>query len=210
MTLVSRALPALIAACMLAACGSADNTTEVADTPAPEPVDRTGDLAEWADVITTATEPEPGRITVVTTLSEAADDAAVPMAICQAAAELDGVTYVSVAEADGTTWVLYGHPAYPDGLCSPAADPQAACEAEITQPAPPQFFRGVVDPHSDNVTEWIRRIQVLPMNVVDEILRGAQRRGLVDATRRTAYRDYLLHRKNELVALVHNSLDEPR
>lgn len=124
----------LAAVALLAACGSSpdDTSAEAAsqaatvEEPTPsasaavewEPVDRGADFAQWSDVVTSASEVEPGRIAVATNLLADVDDAAVPMSICRAAAELDGVTYVSVTESDGTAWVLFGHPAYPEGVCS--------------------------------------------------------------------------------------------
>lgn len=133
MTSTLRALPLLAAVALLAACGpspddaAAEDATSAGGTVAEPstsagdewtPVDRSADFAEWSDVVTSASETEPGRIAVATNLLADVDDAAVPMAICRAASELDGVTYVSVAEADGTAWVLFGHPAYPEGVCS--------------------------------------------------------------------------------------------
>lgn len=132
MTSTLRALPVLAAVALLAACGSSPDDTSSEDAtsaasvaePSPsadvewEPVDRSADFAQWSDVVTSASEIEPGRIAVATNLLADVDDAAVPMAICRAATELDGVTYVSVTESDGTAWVLFGHPAYPEGVCS--------------------------------------------------------------------------------------------
>lgn len=63
-----------------------------------------------------ATETEPGRIEVETSITdprggEGSTEAAAAIAICEAAVSL-GATYASVLEADGTTFVLYGHPSY--------------------------------------------------------------------------------------------------
>ncbi|WP_426735542.1 hypothetical protein [Glutamicibacter sp. 2E12] len=75
------------------------------------------------DAITKAEETEPGRISVETSLVDprAADgsaEAKQAIEICEAAAGLDGVTYVSVLEKDGTSWVLFGHPSVPTGECA--------------------------------------------------------------------------------------------
>lgn len=66
---------------------------------------------------------EDGRVSVETDLVDPRGDSGSPAAkqaikICEAAAEFDGVTYVNVQEKDGTSWILYGHPAVPDGECS--------------------------------------------------------------------------------------------
>lgn len=129
MTRTVRALAAILALPVLAACsadagdgGQTPATQDVSSSsPAAEawtPVDRARDLGEWSDSITSASEVEPGRIAVVTTLVDGVDDVDVARQICEAAAGLEGVTYVSVAESDGTAWVLFGHPAYAEGVCS--------------------------------------------------------------------------------------------
>ncbi len=93
--------------------------------------DRTEDLRSaangqaWADNITTATESEPGRLEVATDLVDprggnGSPEAQTAIQICETTVSLlkdDGAQepYVAVMEKDGTHWVLYGHPAYPDG-----------------------------------------------------------------------------------------------
>ncbi|MGP9034897.1 hypothetical protein ACT17S_17730 [Glutamicibacter mysorens] len=75
------------------------------------------------EAITKAEETEPGRISVETSLvdprgEDGSAEAKQAIEICEAAAGLDGVTYVSVLEEDGTNWVLFGHPAVPEGECA--------------------------------------------------------------------------------------------
>jgi len=77
---------------------------------------------ETAALVSNATETEAGRISVETTIVDPRGDAGSAEAesaleICEAAAALDGVTYVNVMEADGTTFVLFGHPSVPEGEC---------------------------------------------------------------------------------------------
>lgn len=123
-----------VAGMLLTGCASAAEP-EVAPTVAPvpsedvakdSPNDVTAELKKLAgtnaDAITLAEETEPGRISVETTLvdprTDGSAEAKEATAICEAASELDGVTYVSVLEEDGTSWVLYGHPAIPKGECA--------------------------------------------------------------------------------------------
>lgn len=105
-----------------------------ASEPAEEPAtvskpDRTQQLkdanpgASWLDYVTTAIETEPGRVTVETTLVDPRGDDGSPeaetaIAICEAAVALDStITNVTVAEQDGTSWILFGHPLVPVGEC---------------------------------------------------------------------------------------------
>lgn len=118
----TRALAVLLALPALAACSPTD---DAATTPSPTlestswaTMDRAGDLSAFSASIVSASEVEPGRIAVITNLVDGVDSVDIPRQICEAAAGLDGVTYVSVAESDGTAWVLYGHPAYAEGVCS--------------------------------------------------------------------------------------------
>lgn len=123
-----------VAGILLTGCSSADEP-EVAPSVAPSPSetaakddskDVTAELKKLAgtnaDAITLAEETEPGRISVKTTLvdprTDGSAEAKEATAICEAATELDSVTYVSVLEEDGTSWVLYGHPAVPKGECA--------------------------------------------------------------------------------------------
>lgn len=66
--------------------------------------------------VTAVEQPEPGRWTVSTSIEDPRGEqgspaAQIALAVCQEAVRL-GATYVSVAESDGTTFVLYGHPSY--------------------------------------------------------------------------------------------------
>lgn len=124
-------IPAL--ALLLAGCSSSA-TTEPSETPetvkasAPEESnDVTADVKKAAgsagDAIIKAEETEEGRISVETTLvdprgDDGSTEAKQAIEICEAAKDLDGITYVSVLEKDGTSWVLFGHPAMPKGECS--------------------------------------------------------------------------------------------
>jgi len=101
--------------------------TTVESSAPTEAKDVTSDVQKAAgnagDAIVKAEETEPGRISVETTLvdprgEDGSDEAKQAIGICEAAAGLDGVTYVSVLEKDGTSWVLYGHPSVPEGECS--------------------------------------------------------------------------------------------
>ena len=86
-----------------------------------------GEDAAWTDSVVSATQTEPGRLVVETSIVDPRGDEASPEAIaaidiCEAAVVLvqsRGVDdpVVSVMEADGSTFVIYGHPAYPNG-CS--------------------------------------------------------------------------------------------
>lgn len=121
---------AIAATLLLSACSSgaaAPAKPEASIASSAVAVDRTADLQatlspDTAELVVTAAEPEAGRVNVETTLVDPRGDAGSAEAesalvICEAAAHLDGVTYVSVAEADGTTFVLFGHPSVPEGEC---------------------------------------------------------------------------------------------
>jgi ABC-type Fe3+-hydroxamate transport system substrate-binding protein len=133
------AIAALVVA--LAGCGSSSPEAEPTTTTARETTttttvaespDRTADLkargagTSWAAKVTRAVQPEPGRLTVETSIvdprSAGSAEAAEAIAICNAGVALlqdDDVDdpKVTVAEADGSTFVVYGHPSYPGG-CS--------------------------------------------------------------------------------------------
>ncbi|MCM3533514.1 hypothetical protein M3693_04650 [Cellulosimicrobium funkei] len=109
----------------LSAC-SGDAPDEATAAPATEtsteaeasaPVDRTADAQAVAgDVVTKATETEPGRIEVETTIADPRSDAGSAeaqsaIAVCEAVKGL-GAEHVSVLEADGSTFVVAGHPSY--------------------------------------------------------------------------------------------------
>jgi hypothetical protein len=98
--------------------------------PTPEgfvPIDRTADLAEalaeTATSVEQATEIEPGRLDIQTNLVDPGGDdnsaeASTAVMICNAAVSLGYIDYVSVMEADGTSFVLFGHPSVPEGTCT--------------------------------------------------------------------------------------------
>lgn len=72
--------------------------------------------------VTGVESPEAGRVEVSTDLTdprtENSTEADQAKAICEAAADVEGVDYVNVTESDGTSWVLFGHPRYPAGECT--------------------------------------------------------------------------------------------
>lgn len=72
--------------------------------------------------VTGVESPENGRVEVSTDLTdprtENSTEADQAKAICEAAADVEGVDYVNVTESDGTSWVLFGHPRYPAGECT--------------------------------------------------------------------------------------------
>lgn len=70
------------------------------------------------DTVVSATETEPGRYEIQTSIVDprgaaGSAEAVDAIAICEAVVKL-GATYVSVLEEDGTTFVVYGHPRYGD------------------------------------------------------------------------------------------------
>ena len=91
--------------------------TVVTSAPAAAAIDRTVELRALAgEAVVMAEEVEPGRIEVTTSIVDPRGDsgsaeAVAAIAICEATVGL-GANYVSVLEADGTTFVLYGHPSY--------------------------------------------------------------------------------------------------
>lgn len=91
--------------------------TPTAEADEFAPVDVTAQMQEAAgDVVTAATQIEESRIEVETTIADprtgaGSAEAQRAIAVCEAALSL-GVTKVSVFEADGTTFVVAGHPAY--------------------------------------------------------------------------------------------------
>ena len=121
---------AIAATLLLSACSSGASAPAESEAPAASSTvaaDRTAELQaalspDAAELVVAAAEPEVGRVNVETTIVDPRGDAgsaeaASALAICEAAAHLDEVTYVSVAEADGSTFVLYGHPSVPEGAC---------------------------------------------------------------------------------------------
>lgn len=116
----------------LTACGSSDKQESASakvsaaseqSTTVSETVDVTdtvkGNLdTATADLITTATETEPGRVEIQTSIvdprSSGSEAATQALEICKAglASLSTDKPYVSVLEEDGTTFVLAGHPSY--------------------------------------------------------------------------------------------------
>ncbi|MFJ5962033.1 hypothetical protein [Pseudarthrobacter oxydans] len=140
------ALATAMAALLLAGCSSsALQTAPTAAEPAPTAsrtaaapesiptssagVDKTADFktananAAWVGQIKSATETEPGRISIDTSVvdprgADGSEAAKVAIAICESAVALFGPSYVAVKEDDGTHFVLFGHPSVPKGACT--------------------------------------------------------------------------------------------
>lgn len=128
-----------------AGCSSDDGDgTQGSGTPTPplassaledaqaDDVDVTQDLLAavdgqpWSEVVTKATQTEPGRVEVLTTIvdprggTSGTPEAQQAIQICNGTVawlQSQGVSEpkVSVMESDGTSYVLYGHPSYPGG-----------------------------------------------------------------------------------------------
>lgn len=98
---------------------TATATAEPTEDLAPAVLEEMGSDADWT---TAVEETEPGRIEISTNLVDdredgADSDAARAVTLCNDAVRVDGVEYVAVFEADGTNWILYGHPMVPEGEC---------------------------------------------------------------------------------------------
>lgn len=81
--------------------------------------------APWLDSVTSAMETEPGRLRINTTVVDprgpnGSEPARIAVSMCNAAVATFGATYphISIMEADGTHFVLFGHPAVPEGVCT--------------------------------------------------------------------------------------------
>lgn len=107
----SAAATAIAGVLMLAGCTAA---------PAAQPpttLDRTSEVrAAAGEHVISALEVEPGRVNVATDLVDPRGENGSPAAlaaisICEAVVKLPHVEHVTVAESDGTAFVLYGHPA---------------------------------------------------------------------------------------------------
>lgn len=117
----------LALALWVSGCGN-DTATVPTQAPAAQPTvnsadtDRTAAVkaalpANLAAVVKTATQTEPGRLQIGTSLmdprgADGSPDAKKATAICEAAVAQFGDAHVSVMEDDGTSWILYGHPSY--------------------------------------------------------------------------------------------------
>jgi hypothetical protein len=135
---VRKALTMLAAIAALTACTGQDSgqttaqtTSPAAAAPAADDVDVTADLktsaqgASWADLIQSATKTEEDRVEVSTSITDPRGDAGSPGAqqaiqVCEGAvawlaASSIATPKVSVLEADGSTFVVAGHPTYGPG-----------------------------------------------------------------------------------------------
>lgn len=81
--------------------------------------------AAWLGSVESAMETEPGRLQINTTVvdprgPDGSEPALVALSVCNAAVASFGATYphIKVMEADGTHFVLFGHPAVPEGVCT--------------------------------------------------------------------------------------------
>jgi ABC-type glycerol-3-phosphate transport system substrate-binding protein len=118
---------AIVGVALLSACASPAPEPTATTEPAAMSVDRTADVkAELAEataaLVTRATETEPGRIEVETTIvdprgDDSSPEAQIAMQVCEMTAKLPDVKYVNVKEADGTSFILFGHPLGPEGEC---------------------------------------------------------------------------------------------
>jgi hypothetical protein len=136
-----------MAALLLAGCSSsAPQTAPTAATPAPTTAspsaaapesipsssgeaDKTADFmtasanAALVGQIKSATETEPGRISIGTSVvdprgADGSEAAKTAIAICESAVALFGPSYVAIKEDDGTHFVLFGHSSVPKGTCT--------------------------------------------------------------------------------------------
>lgn len=116
----------------MSGCGSDTEAVRTPPAVAPSSVaqstvndaktDRTAEVkaalpADLAKTVKTATQTEPGRLQIDTSLVDPRGDAGSPAAKqatapCEAAVEEFSEAHVSVMEDDGTSWILYGHPTY--------------------------------------------------------------------------------------------------
>lgn len=125
---MNKLIAGLALALVLVGCSSASSPTESAapTTAEAEAKDVTADVKKVAGEngksVTKAEETEPGRIVVETSLVDprGADGSTVAktaIKICEAVVKMDGVKKVSLMEADGTHWILFGHPMVTEGEC---------------------------------------------------------------------------------------------
>jgi hypothetical protein len=124
-----RALPALptlliSAALALSGCSTDAAPEPIASAPAESAPAAESEIATAAQAlvggsVTAVTETEPGRLQLDTTIVDPRGEAGSLEALealdlCEQAKAIPGVTYVSVMEADGTSFVLASHPSYGD------------------------------------------------------------------------------------------------
>jgi hypothetical protein len=124
LTRTSLTLPvlALLLATGLNGCSSdtapeATTTAPSSAAPVAESEISTAAQALVGGSVTAATETEPGRVQLDTTIVDPRGDDGSPEALealdlCEQAKAIPGVAHVSVLEADGTSFVLAGHPSY--------------------------------------------------------------------------------------------------
>lgn len=148
-TTLNTTIPALAtAALLLTGCSSSTppaapataaptpTTTASQTAAAPESIptasgeaDKTADFkaananAAWVGQVKSATQTEPGRISIDTSVvdprgADGSEAAKTAIAICESAVALFGPSYVAVMEDDGTHFVLFGHPSVPKGACA--------------------------------------------------------------------------------------------
>lgn len=96
--------------------------TEPPAAVAPVPVDVTAEVRDASPAlesyVKTATSAEAGRVTVESYLvdprgEDGSAEALLALRLCSdVVANMSGISYVSIMENDGSTWVLYGHPSY--------------------------------------------------------------------------------------------------
>ena len=98
-------------------------TSEIAPAEvAPAPVDMTAEVRDASppleSYVKSATSSEAGRVSVESSLVDPRGDngsaeAVLALQLCNdVVANMSGVSYLSIMENDGTTWILYGHPGY--------------------------------------------------------------------------------------------------
>lgn len=125
---------ALLAAVALAGCSGPTEAATAVESPsavktaaAAKGTDLTAQVQEavgedLVPLVTAATQTEPGRVEVATSITDPRTDdsteAGQALDICTAASGMADVAHVSVLEADGTTFVVFGHPSFPAGECS--------------------------------------------------------------------------------------------
>ena len=119
---------AAIAVLLLSACSSNEPAPAASVSAPVAAVDRTADVTAALDVagaaaITSAEETEPGRVVISTSIVDPRGDngsaeAVLAVSICDVVSAMPGVEHVSIMEADGTTFVLFGHPSVPAGACA--------------------------------------------------------------------------------------------
>jgi hypothetical protein len=122
----SHAFPALLivatlalSACSTAPAPEAAATVPASATPTAESEIATAARALTGGSVTDAAEIQPGRIQLDTTIvdprgEDGSPEALEAIGLCEQAMAIPGVMHVSVMEADGTTFVLAGHPSVGD------------------------------------------------------------------------------------------------